>query len=110
VSELRFNLPTSEVIPNAARPRDSQLLKDFGNALRSRARSDPYRYENEYDDDDRDHPRFDLSLGKERAGGGRRGNRAKMGKLIITNEGLKMLDLVVAANMGVWWETWEKSF
>lgn len=109
VSELRFNLPTSEVIAGTAHPRDSQLLSHFGNALRTRARSDPYRNDGEFDDTEH-HPRFDLSLGKERAGGGRRGNRAKMGKLIITNEGLKMLDLVVAANIGVWWETWEKSF
>lgn len=108
VSELRFNLPTSEVIPGASHPRDSQLLGTFGKALRSRARSDPYGYDD--DEDETRPPRFDLSLGKERAGGGRRGNRAKMGKLIITNEGLKMLDLVVAANIGVWWETWENNF
>ncbi|KAL2204561.1 hypothetical protein CC79DRAFT_1372561 [Sarocladium strictum] len=109
VSELRFNLPTSEVLPGATQPRDSRLLENFGKALRSRARSDPYRYRNEFDDDERP-SQLDLSLGKERAGGGRRGNRAKMGKLIITSEGLKMLDLVVAANIGVWWEAWEKNF
>ncbi|KAK0382677.1 hypothetical protein NLU13_6682 [Sarocladium strictum] len=110
ISELRFNLPTTEIISAAAHARDSQLLSQFGDVLRSRARSDPYRNEYE-DDDDIDRPgRFDLSLGQERAGGGRRGNRAKMGKLIITHEGLKMLDLVVAANIGVWWETWEKNF
>lgn len=50
--------------------------------------------------------RLDLSLGQEKAGGGNRGKRAKLGKLIIHDEGLKMLDLVVAANLGVWWETW----
>lgn len=52
---------------------------------------------------------FDLSLGQEKAGGGNRGKRAKLGKLIINNEGLKMLDLVVAANMGVWWSVWNPS-
>ena len=111
VSELRFNLPASEMIPGGAPPRDpQQLLSHFGRVLRSRARSDPYGYQDDDDDDDTRPPRFDLSLGKERAGGGRRGNRSKMGKLIITSEGLKMLDLVVAANIGVWWKTWEKSF
>jgi len=50
---------------------------------------------------------FDLSLGQEKAGGGNRGKRAKLGKLIVHNEGLKMLDLVVAANMGVWWSVWD---
>ena len=47
--------------------------------------------------------RLDLSLGQERAGGGFSGKKAKLGKLIVENEGLAMLDLVVAANMGVWW-------
>jgi hypothetical protein len=46
---------------------------------------------------------MDLSLARERAGGGMRGTSAKLGKLIIEDEGLKMLDLVVAACMGVWW-------
>ncbi|TVY91698.1 hypothetical protein LAWI1_G001844 [Lachnellula willkommii] len=47
-----------------------------------------------------DDSRLDLSLGQEKAGGGNRGKRAKLGKLIIHDEGFKMLDLVVAANMG----------
>lgn len=51
--------------------------------------------------------RLDLSLGREKAGGGNRGKRAKLGKLIIYDEGFKMLDLVVAANMGIWWAGWE---
>jgi hypothetical protein len=109
VSELRFNLPASEMIPGTAQSKDSQFLGQFGKVLRSRARSDPFGYQDDDDGDDT-RPRFDLSLGKERAGGGRRGNRSKMGKLIITSDGLKMLDLVVAANIGVWWKTWEKSF
>jgi hypothetical protein len=49
---------------------------------------------------------LDLSIGQERAGGGNRGKRAKLGKLIIYDEGFKMLDLIVAANMGVWWSVW----
>ncbi|KAL4972832.1 hypothetical protein BDW66DRAFT_115316 [Aspergillus desertorum] len=47
--------------------------------------------------------RIDLSLAREKAGGGMRGNSAKLGKLIIEDEGIKMLDLVVAASMAVWW-------
>jgi hypothetical protein len=52
---------------------------------------------------------FDLSLGQERAGGGAAGKQAKMGKLIIEEEGLMMLDLLVAANLGLWWRAYEKS-
>ena len=48
--------------------------------------------------------RMNLDLGRERAGGGFKGNSAKLGKLIIEDEGLKMCDLVVAACMGVWWQ------
>ncbi|RHZ46138.1 uncharacterized protein CDV56_100287 [Aspergillus thermomutatus] len=47
--------------------------------------------------------RLDLSLAREPAGGGMRGKSAKLGKLIIEDEGIKMLDLVVAACMAVWW-------
>jgi hypothetical protein len=60
--------------------------------------------------DEEDDIALGLSLGRERAGGGNRGARAKLGKLIIHDEGLKMLDLVVAANVGVWWVAWEKAF
>lgn len=50
-----------------------------------------------------DEDRLDLSLARELAGGGIRGKSAKLGKLVIEDEGFKMLDLVVAACMGVWW-------
>ncbi|KAG9246171.1 hypothetical protein BJ878DRAFT_304907 [Calycina marina] len=50
---------------------------------------------------------LDLSLGQEKAGGGNSGSRVKLGKLIIFDEGFKMMDLIVAANMGIWWSTWE---
>ena len=53
--------------------------------------------------------RLDLSIGREKAGGGSRGKRAKLGKLIIHDEGIKMLDLVIAANMGVLWSVWESN-
>lgn len=49
------------------------------------------------------HHRLDLSLGQEKAGGGFRGSSAKLGKLIIENEGLKFADLAVGACMSIWW-------
>lgn len=52
---------------------------------------------------DSDEDRLDLSLAREKAGGGIRGTSAKLGKLIIEDEGFKMLDLVVSACMAVWW-------
>lgn len=51
-----------------------------------------------------DSERMNLDLGRERAGGGFQGHSAKLGKLIIEDEGLKMCDLVVGACMGVWWQ------
>lgn len=42
---------------------------------------------------------LDLSLGKEKLGGGFDGEQAKLGKLIIEPEGQKMLDLIVATNL-----------
>jgi hypothetical protein len=51
---------------------------------------------------------MDLSLGQEVAGGGFGGKQAKLGKLIIDDEGLKMLDLLVAANVALWWRAYEK--
>lgn len=66
------------------------------------------------DDDDSDSSiasdrRLDLTLGRERAGGGRKGKNAKLGKLVLKDEGLKMADLTVAACMGVWWGVyWRK--
>ena len=52
---------------------------------------------------DSDEDRLDFSLARELAGGGMRGKSAKLGKLIIEDEGIKMLDLLVAACMAVWW-------
>ncbi|EFY86262.1 hypothetical protein J3459_017527 [Metarhizium acridum] len=48
------------------------------------------------------------NLGAERAGGGLNGEQAKLATLTIHGDGWKMLDLVVAANMGVFWRTWVK--
>lgn len=51
---------------------------------------------------------MDLSLGQERAGGGFGGKQAKLGKLIVEHEGLMMLDLLVAANVALWWRVYER--
>jgi hypothetical protein len=53
--------------------------------------------------------RLDLSLGQEFAGGGFGGKQAKLGKIIIEDEGFKMMDLLVAANLGLWWRAYEKA-
>jgi hypothetical protein len=62
------------------------------------------RASSEYAEDSR----LDLSLGQELVGGGFAGKQAKLGKLIIEGEGLLMLDLLVAANMGLWFRAYEK--
>jgi hypothetical protein len=51
-----------------------------------------------------DGSRLSLRLGREKAGGGFKGDSAKLGKLILEDEGLKMGDLTVACCMGVWWQ------
>ncbi|KAK3073261.1 hypothetical protein LTR53_005311 [Teratosphaeriaceae sp. CCFEE 6253] len=55
-----------------------------------------------------DQGRVDLTLGREKAGGGVGGKQAKLGKLIVAVEGLPMLDLLVAANVGLWWRAYER--
>jgi len=52
---------------------------------------------------------MDLSLGQEFAGGGFGGKQAKLGKMILEDEGLKMMDLLVATNVGLWWRAYEKA-
>ncbi|KAH6609124.1 oxidoreductase [Trichoderma cornu-damae] len=106
VSELRFNLPGSELFPSGDVPKSDgdHRLGHFSKLIKSAMD----RYEDR-DEDDVLSP-FDVNIGGERAGGGNHGKRAKLGKLIIYHDGLKMLDLVVAANMGLWWGTWEKSY
>ncbi|KAK2594479.1 hypothetical protein QQS21_007826 [Conoideocrella luteorostrata] len=108
ISELRFNLPSWELFAEHAKNSKEQWTGNFKTLLKSG---------NVGHDDDNDDDRndgavspFKLNLGSERAGGGSRGRRAKLGKLIVHDDGLKMLDLVVAANMGIWWGAWEKHF
>ncbi|KAJ9145378.1 Oxidoreductase-like protein [Pleurostoma richardsiae] len=119
VSELRFNLPSADLFRSkedrerAVRELHGHLDRLVKTHRRNRSGDESDGWEGggaRTDSDDEEEPIFDLSLGKERAGGGNRGKRAKLGKLIVYDEGLKMLDLVVAANMGVWWGAWERSF
>ncbi|KAM0279111.1 hypothetical protein ACHAQH_004797 [Verticillium albo-atrum] len=98
VSELRFNLPGRELFQQGkeeAMSRKQEIAGHLGRLMRGGGA-----------DEDEDA----LALGREKAGGGNRGKRAKLGKLIVSGEGMKMLDLVVAANIGVWWGAWEKTF
>lgn len=105
VSELRFSLPHGSSHRTSQRDATSKggLSGQFSKLLR---RSDEESDEgDDFGNGDNDIS-VHLRLGKEHAGGGSGGKRAKLGKLIIHDEGLKMLDLVVAANVGVWWNTW----
>lgn len=118
VSELRFNLPSGDLFKSGKKEgvgaggaggRD-KLSAQFDRLLRGRAGESSGEEGAEGAEDRGDEEGLvDLSgLGREKAGGGNRGNRAKLGKLVIHDEGLKMLDLVVAANVGVWWTVWER--
>ncbi|CAM1503601.1 Fc.00g011920.m01.CDS01 [Cosmosporella sp. VM-42] len=105
VSELRFNLPSTELFktPEGRRDAKDKIQGHFNKFLK-------LGNKDESDEDDGTVSPFDMNLGREKAGGGNRGKRAKLGKLIIYNDGLKMLDLVVASNIGIWWGAWERSF
>lgn len=109
VSELRFSLPHGSGHRASQRDNTSKggLSGQFSKLLRPRSRSSDEESDEEdnFGNGDNDMS-LNLRLGKEHAGGGSGGKRAKLGKLIIHDEGLKMLDLVVAANVGVWWNTW----
>ena len=111
VSELRFNLPSNNVVASKARrplpDTAASSRSSFPSSRIGHGRSSSYDSGIGDEDiesywDGIDQP-MDLSLGQERAGGGFTGKKAKLGKLIIENEGIQMLDLVVAANMGFWW-------
>ncbi|KAF3010278.1 hypothetical protein E8E14_003212 [Neopestalotiopsis sp. 37M] len=107
ISELRFNLPSSELFNN--KPSDSDRPHEARERTRDKILNSMInKTEDDLEDEEYESVGFDLSLGREKAGGGNRGKRAKMGKLIIWDEGLKMLDLVVAANIGIWWNVWER--
>ena len=110
VSELRFNLPsrtspTGTVTPRRPRATKSPPYFSDANANQTRDLNSNLAIESEYAENEV----FDISLGQEPAGGGLGGKQAKLGKLIVEEEGQKMLDLVVAANMALWWKAYEKS-
>ncbi|KAI1281737.1 hypothetical protein F5Y07DRAFT_268177 [Xylaria sp. FL0933] len=102
VSELRFNLPSNELLTDKKSTEGGMRTRDH---LQSQFNRMVAKAQGLEDSDDGDF-HFAVGLGREKAGGGNRGKRAKMGKLIIFDEGLKMLDLVVAANVGIWWTTY----
>ena len=106
VSELRFNLPSSSALgpprnqPSANSSRHSKRSSVFslhsrGHSTSAIPNSSQYGAKFELEE------RMDLSLSRERAGGGFGGKHAKLGKLIVEDEGLKMLDLVVATNIAL---------
>jgi len=109
VSELRFNLPGTPLVSKSQSPtkdeskRSSRFLRP--RFRRHKSTSPPETAHGI----DRGLEKLDLSLGQEQAGGGFGGKQAKLGKLIIEDEGLKMMDLVVAANLGLWWRAYEKT-
>lgn len=117
VSELRFNLPATDFFHSKEdRERAAREVREgLGRLVRSPGGYDVPKYD-EYGDEVEEEGEgvgsvFDWSaLGREKAGGGARGRRAKLGKLLVYDEGCKMLDLVVASNMGIWWQAWERNF
>ncbi|KAM3414099.1 hypothetical protein BST61_g10759 [Cercospora zeina] len=105
VSELRFNLPTaSSRIANAPLSSNGDKRSSYLSGLHQRLHSSSENGSVDFvfDEDGK----LDLSLGQEKAGGGFGGKQAKLGKLIIQPEGYGMLDLLVAANVGLWWRAW----
>ena len=113
ISELRFNLPSSKTFaaaPKSLSPgtsRESKRSSFFSNSHRRHDSFDSINggsSETKVDLEER----LDLSLGQEHAGGGFGGKHAKLGKLIIEPGGLQMLDLVVSANMALWWRVYDR--
>lgn len=107
MSELRFNLPSSKSL-SASPSRKPKIWRPSASSRNNSLDSPTCETGRDFSwpNDDR----LDLSLGQEHAGGGFGGKQAKLGKLIIENEGLKMLDLLVAANIGIWWRVYEKTY
>ncbi|OAL31033.1 hypothetical protein AYO20_08454 [Fonsecaea nubica] len=129
VAELRFNLPWASLRLKDPNKKQANHISDWSHdtsntrpetssnkevwrrsfqTLTHRARKQLSISESNDDfaqvDMPNEQPRLSLDLGREKAGGGFKGHSAKLGKLIINDEGLKMCDLVVGACMGVWWQ------
>ncbi|KID81993.1 hypothetical protein MGU_10683 [Metarhizium guizhouense ARSEF 977] len=96
ISTLSYNLALSPVQAKGPTGVLGKFIDCCSKPRKSNIPSDS-RYESSF-----------TSLGAERAGGGLNGREAKLATLTIYDDGLKMLDLVVAANIGVFWRTWEK--
>lgn len=103
VSELRFNLANTTFSfsnpPPLAQRRSSYFPSPHPPRLLPDGADDDEEEEEEW---------LDLSLGREAAGGGLSGKHAKLGKLIVFPHGWAMLDLLVAANVGLWWRAYER--
>ncbi|KAH6643942.1 hypothetical protein C7974DRAFT_10539 [Boeremia exigua] len=109
VSELRFNLPSAAPAPSP-REETSKRSSFFRRGRHSRNNSSlSVVPDDEVEDTRSSLDRLDLSLGQEFAGGGFGGKQAKLGKIILEDEGLKMMDLLVAANIGLWWRAYERA-
>lgn len=108
VSELRFNLPSSSKASTPRGEESSKRSSFFHKPRHSRNNSSVDSRVESTEDVRRSFDRMDLSLGQEFAGGGFGGKQAKLGKMIIEDEGLKMMDLLVAANVALWWRAYER--
>ncbi|KAE8356907.1 hypothetical protein BDV28DRAFT_126398 [Aspergillus coremiiformis] len=94
LSPNSYNRPRAR---SGASAHSTSSISNFGAPTRKPSTSSTSSGAADLDD------RLDLSLARENAGGGMRGKSAKLGKLIIEDEGIKMLDLLVASCMAVWW-------
>jgi hypothetical protein len=113
VSELRFNLPAPGVIASQKseekfQPPEPRRSRFFGKWKKRINSWDRDYAATRRESEPNMRSTLDLSLGQELAGGGFSGQQAKMGKLIIQKEGMPMLDLLVAANICLWWRAYEK--
>ncbi|KAI8938252.1 hypothetical protein NX059_005911 [Plenodomus lindquistii] len=110
VSELRFNLPSSSKVATPKAEESSKRTSFFHRGRHSRNNSSVGLSSSDGAEDARNSlDRLDLSLGQEFAGGGFGGKQAKLGKIILEDEGLKMMDLLMAANIGLWWRAYERA-
>ena len=114
LSELRFNLPSSQALRSTPKSSHAGAYSEskrssYFSASHHRASSSVSADAAAGTPDSPHEDTLDLSLCQEHAGGGFGGKQAKLGKLIIEPKGLQMLDLLVAANMSMWWKVYEKN-
>ena len=111
-------LPISQLLAKSKSPKDQwrrsvQTLKPKTWTSRPHASTisegQPPPVIQPVDPDSDEEGRISLKLGREKAGGGFKGSSAKLGKLVLEDEGLKMCDLTVAACMGVWWQHYKET-